>query len=160
MIAHENQWYVGWFRWSCRVLDKALPQFDYRRTTRYAKGTNLCHFFRTLMWGTGLALFCGGTWIYLLYVVLIQPWILFPALSVATVAGGIIALVTAVFILMAALFWIIEGGKRLIDWLDGHKWNPGEEKAGFGRVVGTYAKGLKDRFCPTISFKETNGDVP
>lgn len=151
MIAETNQWYVVWFRWCCRVLDKAFPPGEAdTRAWKYRRSTNLCHFFRTLLFGTVVAMLGAGLWLYGAFVIVVLPFMLFDMTDIAMVIATIVGIVAALVGIIALIVSAPKGAK----WVAGVVKGDPSKPPGFTRVAVTYAQGVKNRFCPTISFRE------
>ena len=109
MEAHSDQWYVGWFRWSCRVLDRFVRLRRYDREHRYQHGTNLCHFFRTLFWGTTVAAASLAMWAWTAYVVVVMPLTMFPLAGLAHTIGLVLACIAGLAVLVFSVLLVLIG---------------------------------------------------
>lgn len=156
MNCETNQWYVRWFRWSCQVLDRSLPKIEYERTDRYSRGTNLCHFFQTIWWGTLLAVISASMWIYVLAVTLWLPLYLFPLSSVMTTVGLTVIVVAAFVALLCAIVCFPDAVQFLRRRAQSATKQIDGSPPSFVQVCVTYVKSIKQRFCPTITFKDNN----
>jgi hypothetical protein len=149
MKAEINQWYVKWFLWNCRVLDQFTGK---RRTEQYTQGTNLCHFFRTLLLGSMVAVLSVGLWAYLLISIFVMPFVLFNFVSVAISVGVAITLLAAAVALVllgtVAPSAVAHAYKKITNSV-----KPDSDKPpGITQVAWAYIMGIKNRFCPTIRF--------
>ena len=136
------------------MLDKLLPGNGYREF-KYENGTNLCHFFRTLLLGSIVTILSISLWFSMAWTVLIMPWITFSAASIATVVlvlmlivGTLVAVVVGAFSAPAAIKWVSGKAQTVLVNSDG--------KPSFAAVVASYLAGIKSRFCPTIRFIKEN----
>ena len=151
MEAHSDQWYVGWFRWSCRVLDRFVRLRRYDREHRYQHGTNLCHFFRTLFWGTTVAAASLAMWAWTAYVVVVMPLTMFPLAGLAHTIGLVLACIAGLAVLVFSVLLVLSAAEKVPEIAG--KVKPNMERApGFARVAWTYVRSVKQRFCPTITF--------
>lgn len=155
MDARDSQWYVRWFLWNCRVLDRFLPRVGCREF-RYERGTNLCHFFRTLLFGSIVVVSSVAVWMFTAWTVLIMPWIVFDAARlvgviaiVAVACGAFVAIVAGACSAPVAVKWVSSKAQKV---LVNNKGNPS-----FFAVVASYLSGVKNRFCPTIRFVKEDG---
>ena len=74
MQINTDYWYAKWFMWSCRVLDQWLG--GNREMRAIYQGTNLCWFFRTLLWGGLVSAWSISVWAYMAFVVVVLPFML------------------------------------------------------------------------------------
>jgi hypothetical protein len=147
--AKINQWYVRWFLWNCKVLDVF---WDLKRTQKCAQGTNLCDFFRTIMWGSVVAVLSVAVWAYLLITIFVMPFVLFNFVSVAISVGILVALFAAallVALMCTVLPDAVRAGYRKLTNTPAAAPN---KPPGITHIVWTYLQGVKNRFCPTIRF--------
>jgi hypothetical protein len=156
MQANFNQWYVQWFIWSCRAMDRWGTDRN-RESNARRNGTNLCQFFRILLWGAMISTWSIALWAYMAFVVLVLPFILFNVTSIAMIAAIVVAAAAAIIGLLFALFaipdaarWVGSRMSRITDV------NDRDQPLGFFQVCWQYIAGIKKRFCPTITFKETD----
>ena len=156
MEARSDQWYVGWFRWSCRVLDRFV-RLRYTREYRYEHGTNLCHYFRTLAYGTAIAAGSLALWAWTIYVVLIMPFTMFPLAGLLSTVGLALAAAAGVFGLMVGVLMVASATEKAPEAFMRIRGRVAERSPGFAGVVWTYLVGIKRRFCPTITFSRTKG---
>lgn len=149
MKAQINQWYVRWFLWNCGVLDQFTGK---RRAVQYAQGTNLCHFFRTMLLGSMVTMLSLGAWAYLLITMFVMPFVLFNFVSVAIAVGGVVTMFAAA-LLVALLCTVAPGAvsKAYNKLMHRHK-PPSDKPPGIAQVIWAYVQGVKNRFCPTIRF--------
>lgn len=149
MQAQINQWYVRWFLWNCGVLDQFTGKC---RTHQYAQGTNLCHFFRTLLLGSMVTVLSVGLWAYLLITMFVMPFVLFNFVSLAITVGGVVtmfAVVLAVMFLCSVVPYAVTKAYKKIN----HRAPaPSDKPPGIAQVAWAYIMGIKNRFCPTIRF--------
>jgi hypothetical protein len=86
--------------------------------------------------------------------VFILPWVLFPATSVLMGVGSALAILIVVVLVISS----IVGARDCAAWMRNrvHKWTkPDPEKPiTFMHVVCNYVVSIKQKFCPTISFKK------
>jgi hypothetical protein len=158
----QHRWFVRWFFWCCRVEDRfcsSKRRLDrgYSRTERYFDGTNLCHFFRTLLFGSLIFGLTVALYAYLFFVVVILPLLLFRTVAVATIVLVILGILAGaagfVAILVFGVPWVVQ-------WLNrwGTRWaqanpRPDNQEPGFFRLAYGYYRGLKQQICPLIAFK-------
>lgn len=154
MNLSANRWYVAWFFWSCRALDNFCGGWDDRNSKYAAKGTNLCHFFRTLMWGSLIFTSVFALYIWVVFVVLVLPFILFKFASV----GGALLVVTGIILgaitFLAALIGIFQGGILVTETIKTRNANLQQKEPSFLSLVIAYIVATKKKFCPTIQFKD------
>lgn len=159
MNLQSRLWYVRWFFWCCRVLDNFMntKPTHYRRQVKYANGTNLCHFFRILMWGNLLFVLTLAAYGYVFFTVFILPLILFKFVSV-----GIVVLLCCIgagaFVLLVFLIWRL--GKAIGTWQANyalaHPKKPSDPtRPRFWRVMAGYYRAIKEKICPIIRFEDT-----
>ncbi len=158
MQVNSDQWYVRWFLWNCRILDQWLnPGHASRRVERAMnKGTDLCTFFRTILLGTLVALLNLAVWAWTAFVLLVAPFLLFNVTTVAMSLAFIVGVVAAAMLVVVA----VVGTPDAIRWVarktsSAVKEAP-ERAPTFLQVFGRYLKGVKQRFCPTITIKDNN----
>jgi hypothetical protein len=154
-------WYVGCFFWSCRVLDRFCSTKTRReynsRVSRYENSTNLCHFFRMLMWGAVVTTVIVVWYASLVFIVCVLPFYLFSAYSIGTVILGIaaiLALAGAIIGLLWSISWLWD---RIEDYYRKAPPKPEPEHKGDPRFITVfwhYLKALKEQFCPLIRFGE------
>jgi hypothetical protein len=153
MQALDRQWYVKWFKWNCKILDRFWETHPHREH-KYENRTNLCAFFQILFWGTVLQIVIAATYVFMFTTVFILPWVLFPATSVLLGVGSVLA----IFLVVVLVVISIVGAKDGAAWMRKtvHKWvTPEPEKPmKFIHVVCQYVVSIKHKFCPTISFKK------
>lgn len=156
MKANINQWYVQWFFWNCRALDNFTNR-EFRHQTReekYSTGINLCEFFRVLLFGTLVAVASVATVIHALFVVLVLPFLLFDAVSVLVTVGIGISFIVFGSGFLALLFSAPIVAEWVRDRITSLTPDTSSERPGFFRVVWQYLVGIKQKFCPIITFKE------
>lgn len=160
MDLSQHTWYVRWFFWCCRIEDRfCTPKHrrdrGYTRTERYRAGTNLCHFFRTLLLGSLLFALTLALYFYVLFVLVILPLLTFPALQLAYDAFLVLAItagsVAIAMVILIGFPWI---GKSWQAWKPAvpPRGPPAEPR--FFRLIQQYYRALKDQICPLIVFKE------
>jgi hypothetical protein len=156
MQINTDQWYAKWFLWSCRVLDQWRD--GSREMRALYRGTDLCRFFRTLLWGALVSAWSISVWAYMAFVVLVLPFKLFNITTVAMTIATALGVLLALFLLLTVLIgtpeavrWakerIAERAERAID---------ADRQPGFMGICWAYVVGIKRRFCPTITFKEND----
>jgi hypothetical protein len=146
-------WFVNWFFWSCRILDKLFPPgFEYREV-QYQNGTNICHFFRTLLFGmTALSLVLA--WYMLLFFVgFVLPFILFHASSIGFAIFIMGCVVVAGVIIVATVFGIIKLGAMYLEYRREQMPHEPSNKPSFLTLAYLYLKAWKERYCLIIEFK-------
>lgn len=156
MQINTDQWYARWFLWSCRVLDRwrnGNREFEAR-----FRGTNLCQFFRTLVWASLVSAWSIGLWAYIAFVLLVLPFLLFNVTTVAMAVGiiavaALVGIATVVIVLVSTPEVLRWAGNRLSEAKDRMEPEPNRPPSFLG-VCWAYAVGIKQRFCPTITFKE------
>ena len=149
MQAQLNQWYVRWFLWNCKVMDMFLGR---RNANRYSQGTNLCHFFRTLMLGSLVTVLSVAVWAYMLITMLVMPFVLFNFVSVAVTVGVVVtmfAVIVGVVAVIAVAPAVIAGAAARVN---NKVKDTAQSPPGLARVAWAYVMGIKNRFCPTIKF--------
>lgn len=154
METRYDAWYVGWFIWSCRVMDRFAPR-EHAREQRYGRQTNLCHFFRTIVLGTLAAMASLMLWAWVAWVAIAMPLMLFPLAGLAMMAGTVLAILVGVVALVVGGLAIAAGMERAPEaWgrLRGTIARP-ERAPGFARVTWTWLVSIKQRWCPTIRFE-------
>jgi hypothetical protein len=141
----KNIWYVRWFFFNCKILDRyCLSSY---REKQYKNGTNLCHFIRTLLYGS-LALFLlTFLYTYIIYVIVL-PFILFPYMEV------IITIAMTIFVIISttSVFLI------LIEWKESRSSTVKNNPAAFMTIIKLYYISWKEKFCPTINFFSDEGN--
>lgn len=153
METNNSQWYVKWFKWNCAVLDRFWSR-DVPRIYQFQNGTNLCHFFQVLFWGTVVQIASVAAWAFAVFTFLIMPWVLFSALSVIITVGVIVGILAA-FIAVVAVAVGIKDAKEWVVLKTQQALNPEPGAAPkFYQVAWQYAVGVKKKFCPTIQFKK------
>lgn len=153
MQANQNQWYVKWFTWNCRVLDR-FWQLDRSREFKYERGTNLCHFFQTLMWGTIVQVLSVAIWAYVIFTVFVLPWMLF---SVSGVLWTVLSFLTVIAAIVAVVAGTV-GALQSKEWIH-RKWETfsevkSDQPPKFYQVMWQYVVSVKQKFCPTIQFRK------
>jgi len=130
----------------------------YTRAERYRTGTNLCHFFRTLLLGSLLFALIVAFYCYLFFVAVILPLMLFPTLFVAqTVLLMLFAFGSSAGLIAGLLLC----GPKVSHWLGG--WTARRRAKhpprvasgpGFWRTAFSYYRAVKAEICPIVAFKE------
>lgn len=156
MELNPRLWYVQWFFWSCRVLQRFCSTRSsafFHREYRYRNGTNLCHFFRTLLWGTLIFLGVIGLYAYAIFAFLVLPFMLFSYLSVLTVVGVIVGVLALTACVIAIVHLVVKMGT----WLVKRHPKPSRpsDQPRFAKVVRSYWTAIHDRICPLIKFRGT-----
>ena len=149
MKAQINQWYVRWFLWNCGVLDKFTGK---SRADQYAQGTNLCHFFRTILLGSMVTLLSVGLWVYLLITMFVMPFVLFNFVSVAITVGGIVTILAAAAAVVLLSTVVPSAVMSAYNKFTNKQKPPSDKPPGIAQVAWAYVMGIKNRFCPTIRF--------
>ena len=154
-------WYVRWFFWSCRALNQFCLTSDYRYSRYYNRerihqnGTNLCHFFRTLLWGSLLGVLSVATWIYVGFVVIVMPFLLVGTSNIGIVFLAIGTVVGVPVAAVALLYGISVGLSFGLSFaIEKVRCRPAKENtvpSFFGLTV-SYLAALKQRMCPIIKF--------
>lgn len=153
MQAEDHQWYVKWFKWNCRVLDR-FWQLDCIREIKYDAGTNLCHFFQVLLWGTVVQVVSMAIWAYVIFTVFVLPWLLFSMSGVLGTVAGFLAVIAAIAGIVVGTVGALESKT----WVN-RKWEtlgqvaPGQPPK-FYQVMWQYVASIKQKFCPTIQFRK------
>lgn len=149
MQVHMNEWYVRWFLWNCEVLAQFTGK---RKWADYEKGTNLCHFFRTILLGSLITVLSLGVWAYMLITLFVMPFVLFQFVSVAITVGIVVAVIAAGIALaftVTVLPGVVSGAYHKFT----HRQKPATHtQTGLRHVAWSYMMGIKNRFCPTIKF--------
>jgi hypothetical protein len=152
MVLDSNLWYVKWFMWSCHVLDYFCSTSEgrdwWRRSWEYNDGTNLCHFFRTLMWGTLITSATAALYLYAVYVLIYLPFHLFTFHDISFVAMLVTFMLAGVAVLILGVIFGLEYLGRFFRFLQKETVRPS-----FVRVTMTYLAAVKKKYCPTITFK-------
>lgn len=161
MNVNSNQWYVRWFFWNCRALDNFTSRdlrYDDPREEQYSEGTNLCQFFRVMLFGTLVSLASVGSVIYTVFCFVILPFLLFNATNVLSAVGvvfgvfvGAIGLVCICVAAPGGVEWVTKKTKQTL--------KNQEKSPSFFYVFCQYIIGVKKRFCPTITFKKEDSNV-
>jgi hypothetical protein len=153
MQALDGQWYVKWFKWNCKILDRFWSTHPHREH-KYENRTNLCAFFQILFWGTVVQIVIAATYMFMFTTVFILPWVLFPATSVLWGVGSALAIFTVVALVISSIVGARDGAAWMRNRV--HKWtqpDPGKPM-NFMHVVYQYVVSIKQKFCPMISFKK------
>ena len=163
MQVNSDQWYVKWFLWNCKILDKWLhtSYSDQRVHKAMGRGTDLCTFFRTILLGSLVVLLNLVVWVWMICVLLVMPFWLFNVATVAMAVGFVLCLVTALTAI-ALLILAVEFMPTALQWVT-RKASNSIAKAPrhaptFLQVFGGYLVGVKQRFCPMITIKDSNND--
>lgn len=156
MQVNTGQWYARWFLWSCRVLDRWRMDLGDRESRALRKGTNLCGFFRTLLWGVLVSASSLALWIYTAWAILVLPFVVF---NIATVAMTVVMMLVISAAIVAVVATVV-AAPDIIRWTGAHMGNlvrtDDTRPPGFASICWSYISGIKQRFCPTITFKDTN----
>jgi hypothetical protein len=167
MTLNPNAWFVKWFFWSCHMIDHfwltQSGRFYSSRAKKYKNGTNLCHFFRTLLWGSLMTVAVAGLYLYGIFVILILPFIEFQTRSIFEVIGIILAILAGLAILVGSIWGLIHVFvitlERIRDWREANCDKSIEKikpKLGFIFLAMEYLRAIKQRICPLISFGGTD----
>jgi len=160
MQANTNQWYVRWFIWSCRVLDRFNPadyHADMRERRALEEGTNLCTFFRTLLWGLLVSAYNLLAYAALVYAVLILPFQLFNLSAIAAVFMVIFSVVVVATAFTVGISAVPYAAGKIVRHVAKRRQDDGPP--GFLKVCWRYLVGIKQRFCPMITFVQENRDA-
>jgi len=148
----KNQWYVRWFFWSLAVCDEFVPN---NSSWRYRSGTNLCHFCRTLFWGTAVLLVHVAFYGSAIGVVSVLPIYLFGFGGYLWTLFCMGAFV--LFIMGTKLLWV-----RFVQFMrrrnelktEAPPVQPTRQGPSFFKVLWQYVVAVKGKFCPVITFTE------
>lgn len=152
MRMNPSLWFVQWFFWSCRVLDRFFCRNGYgMRTEKYKNGTNICHFFRTLLWGMIITLGVVAWYLWLAFVVLL-PFILFRISSLGMVTFLMICVVAVIGIIVATIYGICTLVQMYADYAATREAKP-DNGPSFTKMTYLYLKAWKERYCLIIEFK-------
>jgi hypothetical protein len=140
-------------------LHHSSPSCSSRREKQaMSRGTDLCTFFRTILLGTLVALVNLAVWAWVVFVLLVSPFLLFNVTTLAMnvgIACGIIAapvlLVLAVMAAPDAVGWVAQKTRQAVR-------DAPQRAPTFLQVFGRYLIGVKQRFCPTITIKDKHHD--
>jgi hypothetical protein len=161
MQLNLNLWYVKWFFWSAWVMDhftktERKRQFFSRTEKYHDKGTTLCQFIRTLFLGTLIYLSTIALIAYSLFVVLILPFILFPALNIV-LSVGLVTMVTTIII--AGVFGLIFGIDKFNEKYEVLKTSKPtkSDEPSFIKTLFAYIKAVKQQVCPLVTFTNNQG---
>lgn len=162
MNVTHDAWYVRWFHYNCLVLDRFSHQhvelgdsgeIYSHRLHRYRYSTNLCQFMRTLVLGT-LVTLVTVAWYGLILAMVIMPFYLMGTAKVAVIIGIVMAFLVA---LCALIYFLIEVFPKVFhtvkDALHDMVTPPAEGNPSMTAVIWQWVKGIKNKFCPTITFK-------
>jgi|ERR1035437_3554979 hypothetical protein len=167
MALNPDAWFVKWFFWSCHMIDHfwltQSGRFYHSRAEKYKNGTNLCHFFRTLLWGSLMAAAVAGLYLYGIFVIFILPFILFQAYSIFEIIGIVLAIAAGfvffVGIIVGFVYVVRKTVERIRDWRDANCDKSIEKikpKLGFVFLAMEYIRAAKQRICPLITFGGTD----
>ncbi len=160
MVLAKNIWYVRWFFWSCRVLDRAFNittdifSVNRRRSVKYQKQASLCKFFEILFFGNLIFLLNVAIYLFAGFA-LLSPLILYGVVDAEYVYTRIIiviSIILGVVIGIAIIFGLAFGTKVLFRKMFSDDVKP--EHPTFTTLFKNYVKGIKDRICPLIVFTE------
>ena len=154
MKTSVNAWYVRWFMWNCRVLENVFPN----KIMYYENGTNLCQFFRTLLFGTIAAVWSIAVYVYIATVALIMPFVLFGAMPVISTLAIVIAAVSLFIGSIVLVMYTAERSSDASSWITEKTMGTSEHPT-FLAVIVNYIVGVKKKFCPTITFVKENTDA-
>lgn len=156
MNCDMNLWYVKWFFWSLDIIDQFTGNTGRWKTPRaetFKNGTNLCHFFRSILYGSLIFTHTFCLYGFVVFVVFILPFILFPPSGVFGIIALILLAVTAISAGIGAAVGIVYCGgygyEKIKVYYQKETKNPG-----FCTVVITYVVSIKQMFCPTIIFNK------
>lgn len=142
MELDKRLWYVRWFFFSQMIWDEFYHSGN---SSRYAYGTNLCHFMRVTLVLCPLVLVLHGA----LYASVVAIFIGLPVY----LAGGIgYALILACIGVIASVIW---GSKRLMNRMRQSK----RERTlitgpSYAVFLWSYVVALKRKMCPILTFKQ------
>ncbi len=160
MQVNSEQWYVRWFLWNCRIMDRFLnwDRHQTRAQRAVERGTDLCTFFRTILLGTLITLLNLSLWIYIVGVFFVVPFLLFNITTLAMTIGfavaviaGALAVVVVVVATPEAVKWAARKTRAAVEAAP-------EKAPTFLQVCYQYLVGIKQRFCPTITIRSKNHD--
>jgi hypothetical protein len=159
MTLSSNLWYVRWFFWCCRVLDRFVSLSDRKffmdsREEVHKNGTNLCHFFRTLFFGTLITAFVVSLYVTILFIVFILPFFLFNAYSIMAVIGIITGVLIGIGLVIASIFWLARLFSAGMKYLGERRATSPTKQPGFFAIFIAYLVALKERYCPLMQFKD------
>jgi hypothetical protein len=157
MEVNSKTWYARWFLWSCDVLSYFTDSEQYSRNS-YQNGTNLCHFFRTILFGTLIAAVSLLTLVYAAFSIFVLPFILFPLVPFIAGVGVVIGIGVLFVAFLALALYSITFSKEYLEKLENRKREESliekNKDPSFFGVFYVYLKGIKEKFCPTIRFKK------
>jgi hypothetical protein len=162
MNVTKNTWYVRWFQYNCVVLDRFTNKYvatttcggiDSYRLERYQSGTNLCHFMRTLFFGS-LVMLATLVGYGVILTTLFMPFYLIGTFKVAVVVGVTVALIA---ILIATIYLLLVVFPKMFHATRNSLHNmvtiPSDGNPTMIAVIWQWLIGVKNKFCPTITFK-------
>jgi hypothetical protein len=152
-----NLWYVRWFFWSCHARDRFLLLPSTRDVYSSAQkfrlsGTNLCQFVRMLFIGVAIVMLTVATYLYLLFVVLILPFILFRFMSIGATLLFALEVLLGITLTVTIIIGIAIGINRTVSYLHDRTTSQPERSPGFFRLMIAYFVAVKRRYCPMIVF--------
>lgn len=155
-----TSWYVRYFFWCCSVFDHFWFTEGGRmvrgRYWKYQDGTNLCSFFRMLLFGTLIAAAVVSSYLGAIFVALILPFILFGWMSVGFLLMIVCAVITGFIALLLGIWGVCILVKRAADALnqraERRAYDPSPTPS-FWSVVCTYWTAIHNRICPIVAFK-------
>ena len=156
-----KKWLTSWFHFSCRLIDyfwlTHAGRYFSSREERYAEGTNLCHFVRTMGFGILISFIVISMYLYVAFVALVLPFMAFSAyniLYIFEIIGLIIVVVIVGMAIVVGGFFGIRWIYRQIMWSLPDKIVETETKQpGLCRVLYDYYAAVKQRICPIIIFE-------
>lgn len=162
MNLNYSMWYVKWFFWNLRVLDRFCKKKSRAYISpsheKYIHGTNICHFFRTLVLGTTIMFFVVVLYIWAFFVVFILPLILFQVYSILGILGILAFAICGMSLVIAIIFGLMNFGTYVYDKMQNRS-NRQDKKPGFFTVMCKYIVSVKQQFCPVIKFEENSDEV-
>ena len=151
MNVHKT-WYVKWFLWNCKVLDRFTDRPH--RFTKYSQGTNLCEFFKIILYGTGATILTVFSWL-LLVMVAVLTFVLFPLSGIFIVIAYMVGCMAVLFTIMATLVGVIAASENVSEKFERLL---SDDSTSFIKVLYNYYKGVKEKFCPFITFSDDKKD--
>lgn len=162
MLVNSNLWYVRWFKFNCKVMDKftgkcALMESS-RREHKFHDHASLCQFFRINVLGTLVQASSLATHMYAAGVFLVAPFVLFSFFQV--VITVLVVLAAIAFLVGLACLGFLAG--PISNFVTGtrnkmHNYlHSNDQSPGMINLIIHYILALKAKFCPTIHFTKDN----
>jgi hypothetical protein len=108
--------------------------------------------------GLIIALLTISTYVYLAFVVVVLPFILFPVTNIGTMIATILVIMIGLCAIIGSIIALVYGVNWSMEYLyHRNQANQGRPPGLFGLMI-AYLMAVKQHFCPIIIFEQDDAD--